>query len=188
MQTTSRYSSLAVILHWIVAAGILVNVALAWSFNFISDDNIRFAIDTHKSLGISVLGFVLLRIFWRLYRQPPAFPYPQPPLERFLANATHLFLYSLMLLLPISGWLHDSAWKAASDHPMHLFGLFEWPRIGAIMQLEPVQKEHWHEVLGLIHTSLSYALYGLLLLHVAAALKHHFSVSQPVRGRGMLPG
>lgn len=188
MQSNTQYSRLAVTLHWLVAVGIIVNVFLAWGFGFIADEHIRFAIDTHKSIGITVLGFVVLRMLWRYTHTPPAFPYEQPVLERIVAKGTHIFLYGLMLMIPLSGWLHDSAWKSAAEHPMQLFGLFEWPRISWIMTMEPAMKEHWHEVLGIAHTGLSYALYALFVLHVAAALKHHFSRSHPVRGRGMLPG
>lgn len=188
MQSNSKYSRLAVALHWLVALGLIVNVVLAWAFPFVADENIRFAIDTHKSIGITVLGFVVLRVLWRYSHKPPAFPYQQPPLERALATGTHLFLYGVMLMIPLSGWLHDSAWKSAAEHPMYLFGLFEWPRIGWVMAIEPAMKEQWHAALGTVHTGLSYALYGLFVLHVAAALKHHFSKTKPVRGRGMLPG
>lgn len=188
MHMNKEYSRLAVILHWLVAVGMIANVFLAWAVPFIADENIRFAIDTHKSIGITVLGLVILRVLWRVTHQPPMFPYRQPLLERMAAKLTHILLYALMLMIPISGWLHDSAWMAAAEHPMYVFGLFEWPRISAIMTLDPVTKEHWHALLGTVHTGLSYGLYALFVLHVAAALMHHFSRIQPVRGRGMLPG
>ena len=89
-------------------------------------------------------------------------------------------------MLPISGWLHDSAWVAAPEIKMHLFGLFEWPRIGYIMEMEAEAKKTVHSITGLFHTYFSYALYGLVFLHVAAALKHHFSKTHRVRGRGIL--
>lgn len=187
MRTSTKFSRIAVTLHWLVAIAMIINVVLAWSFSFIADENIRFAIDTHKSIGIMVLGLVLLRMLWRLTHTPPAFPYQQPLLERVAAKATHVLLYGLMLMLPLSGWLHDSAWKGAAEHPMHWFGLFEWPRISTLMTLPPEVKLQWHGALGVVHSGLAYALYALFVLHVAAALMHHFSSTHRVRGRGMLP-
>ena len=105
----------------------------------------------------------------------------------FLANATHLFLYTLMLLIPLSGWMHDSAWKAASEIKMNWFGFFEWPRIAWIMQVEPVAKERLHDLFGSVHEWFTYMLYALVTLHIAAALMHHFSKTNRVRGRGILP-
>lgn len=125
MNKVTRYNRTAVILHWVVALAMIVNVMLALSVPYIEETNIRLAIDTHKSLGITVLGLALLRILWRLRHTPPAFPKAQPVWQKWTAHATHLSLYGLIVLLPLSGWLHDSAWKDAATHPMYWFGLFE---------------------------------------------------------------
>lgn len=134
----------------------------------------RPVIDTHKSTGITVLGLVLLRILWRIGHRPPALPRSYARWERVAAHVAHGALYALMLLLPLSGWLHDSAWKDAATHPMRLFGLVAWPRIGFVMDIEPVTKERLHDLFGAIHTALGYVLYGLLALHIGAALKHQW--------------
>jgi cytochrome b561 len=183
----NRYTYTAVILHWLIALGLIFNIILGISTDFVADSNIRFVIDSHKSIGITLLGFVLLRIIWRISHQPPSYPYQQPKIERVAASGTHIMLYVLMFMLPLSGWMHDSAWKAATEIKMHWFGLFEWPRIAMIMQLESGLKEQLHSLLGGVHTWLSYMLYFLVSLHITAALKHHFSKNQPVRGRGILP-
>ena len=83
-------------------------------------------------------------------------------------------LYALILLLPLSGWLHDSAWKDAATHPMRLFELVPFPRLGFIETIEPVKKEALHTLFGTVHTTFGYVLYGLLALHVGAALKHQW--------------
>lgn len=181
-----RYTKLAIWLHWIIAVGIIFNVILALLFDYIPSENIRFAIDTHKSLGITLLGFAILRLLWRIKNKPPEYPIKQTKLENFLKHATHAMLYILMFMLPLSGWLHDSAWAAAPEVPMHLFGLFEWPRISYIMELEADTKKYLHGLTGAFHHYFSYALYGLVFLHVAAALNHHFSKTHKVRGRGIL--
>ena len=86
----------------------------------------------------------------------------------------HGLFYLLILALPLSGWLHDSAWKDAAAHPMYLYGLVPWPRLGAIMGLEAGYKEHLHDVFGAVHAWFGYALYALLTLHILGALKHQF--------------
>jgi cytochrome b561 len=184
---TLRYTRVAVVLHWLVAVLITVNVVLALSADHVPDDAVRSVIDTHKSIGITVLGLALLRILWRLGHRPPAAPALHHRLERMAARLAHLGLYLLMLLLPLSGWLHDSAWKDAATHPMHWFGLFEWPRIGAIMTLPPGIRETLHTRFGQLHTALSYVLYALLALHIAGALKHQWIDGEPSLQRMSVP-
>ena len=167
-----RYTRTAMALHWTIALLLVVNVALALSFDLWPDERVRSIVDLHKSTGITVLGLVLLRILWRIAHRPPAFPAAYPRHERLAAHATHAVLYALMLGLPLSGWFHDSAWKDAATHPMALFGLVPWPRVGWIVDLPPVDRETWHERLGALHTWLGYLLYAAVGLHLAGALKH----------------
>lgn len=175
MQLSERYSRVAVILHWLVAVLMIGNVILAWSVDYLPDERIRLAIDTHKSIGITVLGLALLRVLWRLGHRPPTWPAGAlTPMESRVSGWVHLGLYALMVLLPLSGWLHDSAWKAAATHPMTLFGVVPWPRFGFIMDLDPARKEMLHDLFGEGHELLGYALYGLLGLHIAGALKHQW--------------
>jgi cytochrome b561 len=174
MPHDTRYTRIAVTLHWLVALLMIVNVALGIAADELPDDWVRPVIDTHKSIGITVLGLVLLRLLWRAGHPPPPLPIRYARWERIASHAVHGLLYASMLALPLSGWLHDSAWKDAATHPMQLFGLFEWPRIGLVSRIEPVAKEALHTTLGIWHTGLGYALYGLLALHLAGALKHQF--------------
>ena len=169
-----RYSRTAVVLHWLIAILIIVNVALALSVDYWPDEWVRPVIDTHKSTGITVLGLVILRILWRASHKPPPPPSAHARWERVAARLAHGALYALMLLLPISGWLHDSAWKDAATHPMTLFGLVPWPRVGFIAAIEPVSKESLHTLLGGVHTAFGYLLYALLALHIVGALKHQW--------------
>jgi len=169
-----RYTRIAVILHWLIAALMIANVALGLSADHVADDSVRFVIDTHKSIGITVLGLALLRILWRIGHPPPLPPATLKRFERIASRLAHGALYLLIVLLPLSGWLHDSAWKDAATHPMHWFGLVEWPRIGAIMSLPPNVRETLHTQFGELHTVLSYVLYVLLALHIAGAFKHQW--------------
>jgi len=169
-----RYTRLAMLLHWLTAGLVIANVLIVWTVDLLPDDFVRPMIDTHKSMGITVLGLSILRLLWRLANPPPAFLDDYAKWEQRAAHVAHGLLYALLLLLPLSGWMHDSAWEAAASHPMYLFGLFEWPRLGFIMTIDPATKERLHDLFGLIHMSFGYVLYAVLALHVLAALKHQF--------------
>ena len=183
----ARYTGVAISLHWIVAVLLIVNVALGLSADYLPDGYVRPVIDLHKSIGITVLGLVLLRILWRLSHKPPAMPKTYAPWERFAAHLAHGALYVVILALPVSGWMHDSAWKGAATHPILLYGLIPWPRIGWIEAVEPHEKETLHTVFFAFHAYAAYALYALLALHIIGALKHQFWDREPELQR-MLPG
>ncbi|MEC5404072.1 cytochrome b [Paraburkholderia sp. MPAMCS5] len=182
----SRYTRTAILLHWLIALLMIGNVVLGLSADSLPDDWVRPVIDTHKSIGITVLGLALMRILWRVSHKPPPLPHEFPAWEKIGAHVAHFLLYLLMIALPLSGWLHDSAWKDAVTHPMHLFGLFQWPRIGFVMNLDPALKETLHGRFGALHTWLGYALYALLALHIGGALKHQWTDRKSVLKR-MVP-
>lgn len=187
----AQYTRVAMFLHWSVALLMIANVVLGLTASrlpegTLSGDMLRLLIDTHKSIGITVLALSIVRAIWRVTHRPPPLPSVMPGWERVFAHAVHGGLYALIFLLPLSGWAHDSAWVAAASHPMYLFGIVPWPRIGVIMSLAPDLKESLHEWFGTLHTACGYALYALLGLHVLGALKHHWIDRHPVLSR-MLP-
>src|SRR6185437_15673921 len=179
MPFVQRYTRVAVVLHWLIALLIIVNVGLGLSAEALPDDWVRPVIDTHKSIGITVLGLFLLRLLWRFSHPPPPLPSGLARWERIGAHLAHGALYFLMLALPVSGWMHDSAWKDAATHPMSLFGLVPWPRIAWIEHVEPVSRERLHDILFGWHVAFGYLLYGLLALHIGAALKHQWFDHDP---------
>jgi cytochrome b561 len=164
--TRSRYSGGAIAFHWTIAVLIVVNIAVA----LISDDwhgpPRAPAIGFHKATGITVLVLSIGRLVWRLVHRPPPFPSEIKPWEAVGARLVHWLFYVLMVVMPMSGWLMISA--AAERKPLNWYGFFPLPYL-------PVQGQkglggfahETHEVLG-------YAMIALLVLHVAAALKHHF--------------
>lgn len=178
-----RYTRVAAVLHWLVALLIAVNVALGLGADSFPDGLIRPVIDLHKSIGLTLLGLVLLRVLWRMSHKPPPLPASYPALERKGAHAAHFVLYALILLLPLSGWLHDSAFKDAAAHPLRLFWVIPWFRIGAIADLDPAVKERLHGAFYTVHVWAGYALYLLVALHILGALKHQFIDREPELAR-----
>lgn len=169
-----RYTGIAIALHWVIAVMIGLNIALVLLVDWWPEGWARPAIDLHKSIGMSVLGLAAMRILWRLGHRPPAFPASYPKFEIRAAHVAHIALYALMVSIPLSGYLHDSAWKDGAAHPDLLFWLVPWPRLGLLAALSPAAKEHAHSVLFGVHQWLAYGLYALVGLHVAAALKHQW--------------
>lgn len=170
-----RYTGLAMLFHWLIALGIAVNVALAWTWPYVADENVRPLIDNHKSIGITVLGLAILRLLWRATHTPPPFPTDYQRWEARLAHITHFLLYAVMFVMPLSGWIMDSAYKDAAAHPMYFWHTsFVWPRIGFILALDPATKKSVHDGFGAVHYWTAWVLYALFALHVAGALKHQW--------------
>ncbi len=185
MEIANRYTRTAMLLHWLVAVLIIGNLLLVWVIDTLPDAAVRPAIDLHKSIGITVLGLAILRLLWRFSHRPPALPRSYPQLEKAGAHAAHVLLYGLIFGLPISGWIHDSAFKDAAAHPLVLFGVIPWFRIAAIANLDPATKEAVHAFWFAVHGWLAYVLYALLALHVLGALKHQFVDKEGEFGRIM---
>ncbi len=179
MGVTAKYTPVAVLLHWVIAVLIGVNICLGLGANYVPDADVRPMLDLHKSIGITVLGLLLVRVAWRLMHRPPALPVDYQRWEARAAQAAHLALYVLMLALPVTGWIHDSAWSAAASHPMSLYWVIPWFRLGFITGLDPASKDAVHTLFGTVHTYLGYCLYSVLGLHVVGALKHQFFDKQP---------
>jgi cytochrome b561 len=169
-----RYTKPAIWLHWLIGVMIIGNIVGGLFHESFGEENIRFIINTHKSVGITVLGLAIMRLLWRLTHRPPALPTNYKRWEVGASHAVHWLLYFLIFALPITGWMHDSAWKKAPEIKMYWFGLFEWPRLPWIMNMEAGAKEAFHSVMGERHELLGYILIALLLLHIGAALKHQF--------------
>jgi cytochrome b561 len=168
----TRYTRTAIALHWLIAIAVITNVALALIWPYLADDSVRPVVDTHKSIGVTVLGLAIMRLLWRYGHRPPPVPASHARWEVTTSRITHALLYVLIFAMPLTGWIMDSAWKDAATHPMAWFGMFQWPRIGFIMHLDPAVREQVHSVFGEAHELLAYLLYLLVALHIAGALKH----------------
>jgi cytochrome b561 len=117
----------------------------------------------HKSIGITLLFLVFFRSLWKLANPRPVVAMATARWERTSARLSHIGLYALMFTIPLSGWLMNSA----KNIPFSLYRIVPWPAlIGPDKALGEVFEE-WHE--GLVSV-----LLALLVLHIAAALWHHF--------------
>lgn len=171
MTLPDRYTRPAMVFHWTIAALIVANVVMIWVISYFPDTWERPVINLHKSIGLTVLGLGLMRILWRVTHAPPP-DLAAPKWQHALAHLAHFALYVVIIGAPLSGWMHDSAFKLAPEHPLTFFGLFEVPRIGWIIATAQPDKERLHDVFYSWHVWFAYALYALFALHVLGALKH----------------
>lgn len=169
----NRYSTVSLILHWLIAALVIGQVLLIMAHD--ATDSRSF-VDWHKFNGLSILVLTLVRIGWRLAN--PALPAPPgtPAWEKFAARAVHVMFYVVLLALPLTGWFAS----AAAGRTVEWYGLFNWP-------MPPIGggRETARSLMGL-HGMAVKLLYVLIVLHVGAALKHQFLDRDNVLHR-MLP-
>ncbi|MEM9724043.1 MAG: YceI family protein [Pseudomonadota bacterium] len=186
----ARYTTVAIVLHWAIAAAIIALLAMGvWAAEALKaeDQQTQFlafqTIQIHKALGLTVLALTLLRIVWRLWRPAPPHPVDMPGWQKAASGASHLLLYAFMLGAPLTGWLMSSASPELKSLPTTWFGLFNVPHLPLLgfddAWLAAISRNAHAVIAGLG------AL--LLILHVAAALKHHYVDKDAVLAR-MTPG
>ena len=171
-----HYTPAAVALHWIVALLIIGNLAfgLYVAGLEISPAKLRY-VSWHKWAGVTILLLAAARLAWRLRYPAPAPPATMPAWERRLAGATHGLLYVLFFAAPVTGWLFSSA----AGFPVVYFGVVQLPDL--------VSKDReLAAVLRAAHKWINYTMAAIIVLHVTAALKHHFHDRDEVLAR-MLP-
>mgnify|MGYP003630932038 CR=1 FL=1 len=175
---TSRYTAVAIALHWAIAILILFMIWLGWNME---DNETRYQL--HKSIGISILLLSVARVAWRVMNPPPALPADMKPIEVKAAHWVHMGLYVLMIAMPLLGWALVSTSKF--QVPTVLFGTVSWPNLPFLGGLRG--NEIVHAILETLHSKGAWVIIGLLVLHVAGAIKHEFSGGEGVFKR-MIPG
>lgn len=172
----TRYGVVAQLFHWIIVVLIIVQFVLANRAGALPLGIAKIQVlAQHKSFGITILGLTLLRLIWRWLNPVPAEPSDMPRWQRIAARISHIGLYALLLITPVVGWLMSSA----RNFPVSWFGLATLPDFIAPSKAA-------YEVLHETHEALAMTLFFLALLHIAAALKHHFIDKDDVLRR-MLP-
>jgi cytochrome b561 len=175
--TDLSWGAPAKLLHWAVAALVFAQIALGWAAVSwrLSPTKLDLFV-WHKSTGMLILALMVVRVAWRLGNVAPSLPADMRPLERRGAHASHLLLYLLLVALPVTGWIVNSA----ANVPFRMFWLLPLPAIAA-------PDKAVADAAARAHYLLFVALSLLLVVHIAAALRHHFAKRNDVLVR-MLPG
>jgi len=180
-----RYSTVAIVLHWLIAALIAVNLWLGLTMvgqhGLAKFNNFQL----HKSVGITILLLSLIRLAWRFLKPPP----PAVGIagwQRTLSAAVHAAFYVLMIGMPLTGWLSVSASPTEIPTLLYRVGGFPgipWPHLPIAPGLPLEQKQALEATANIIHRYASYSAYALIGLHVVGALKHQFFDAHPVLPR-----
>jgi cytochrome b561 len=161
--SSSRYTNVSILLHWLIA--ILMIFMLFFGENLIRQQTDAFYPSVHVSLGVSILVLSLARLAWRFLNPPPPLPAGMKKWEVTGSHVSHFLFYVLMIGLPLSGMMSFTS-EVVRDTVLQgatVFGLFgapQLPNIGGIG--------------GAVHGLGSNLGQAIVILHVAAALKHQF--------------
>ena len=175
--TPQSYTTVAVLMHWLMALFVLLNLSVGFFMETFANpspqrNNVLFY---HASIGIVIFALAVFRLGWRLTHQPPPLPQSIPKSRRAAAHGMHWILYALILVQPISGYVH----RMAGGHPVSFFGLFNLP-------VWIAKNESLRLLTDVIHDSVGIAIAILVAGHIGAALKHRFVDRDTVMQR-MIP-
>lgn len=175
----TRYSKVAIAFHWAIALMIIGLIVFGILMTNPDTPN-RFTLyQLHKSFGVMVLILSVLRLFWRIRHKPPSLPEGMKSWEIAAAKLTHIAFYLIMIGMPLLGWAMVSA--SPLPIPTELFWTVPWPD----MPLIPESKD-LEDVFKMLHENIGKLTIALIVLHIGAALKHHFVNKDMVLAR-MLP-
>jgi len=171
------YGAAAKSLHWLIVLMVLMQFLVSTLMPEIGPNTVPASlINLHLSLGVVILVLMAIRLVHRLLYPVPLDMPDAPVWERWIAHATHLAFYFILLVGPFLGWASASAHQL----PVNVFGIISLPDIAS-------PKARWALTAGDIHAAMMWALLALIALHATAALYHHFFRHDGVLLR-MLPG
>lgn len=174
--TPQRYGLVAQTFHWLIVILVIMQFVFGIKAHGLPISLERLVLlARHKSIGVTIFALVLLRLAWRLYSPPPPLPPTSHRWSNTAAHVSHGLMYALLLAMPPVGWLLSSA----SNLTVAWFGWFSLPNL-----VKPDRNlAHW---LLLTHQSMAWLLLAIIVIHVTAALWHHFILRDNVLLR-MLP-
>jgi len=173
--TTADYGFWHKTFHWLIFALIAAQYAVGSIMPHIGAKTPDEGwVAWHISLGAAIMFFIAIRLVWRLLRPVPLLE--MPAWQARLANFTHMGLYALVVIMTLLGW----AATGYRGWTVWLFGFIPLPALAA-------KGTEWAHTAGDVHAFLVYVLLALIVLHIAAALYHHFILRDRVMQR-MVPG
>lgn len=174
--TPQKFGAVAIALHWVIAILIVSQIILASNAEAAPMGFTKFVLlSKHKTWGMLVLFMALFRLGWKLFNPTPAYPHTMSAFEKMAAKASHFLFYTLIIAIPLAGW----SIAGAADISINFFDLFVVPNFIA-------PNKGLVDPLKLAHKFLVMSLMALIVVHVAAALWHHFKLKDNVLSR-MLP-
>ena len=158
-----RFTPLQRLLHWVMAVCIIAQLFIGVGMESTVMPKYLTLIATHRTLGAVILVLALVRLVVRLRSGAPPLPADLPAPMKLAAQLSHYALYALMIGMPLLGW----AMLSSAGYPIVLLG-------GVVVPPILAQSDSLHALLWNAHFGLAFAFFGLILMHVAAALFHAF--------------
>ncbi|HKU97212.1 MAG TPA: cytochrome b [Vineibacter sp.] len=163
-QPVRRYTAVARTLHWTMAVLVLATIPVGFVLLSLPQGRLQDTLfDLHRSVGVLLFVLVVIRLAWRLTHKPPPLPDDLPAWQHLASGTVHRLLYAILLIQPIIGWWGTSAFGA----PINVFWLFELPPLVSKDEAAAKQILGWHGIIGI-------TLSVTIVIHVGAALFHHF--------------
>lgn len=165
MNTPTRYSRTAVLLHWLLVVLLAAQIGFGWFLESVERGTPERTIyvNLHKSTGMVIGLLILFRLYWRLTHRPPALPESMPAWERSATWWTHLLLYACMVIMPLSGYIASNF----SKYGVNFFNSLKLPPLGT-------ENATVYAIFNTTHDVTSWILVSLIALHALAALRHLF--------------
>ena len=161
--TEERYTRVAIGLHWLIALLLMAQFAFGWYLHEIPRGvpERGYFVNIHKSTGMLLGLLILFRLLWRLTHKVPPLPDSVPRWERRAAAVSHVLLYVLMIVMPLSGYIASNF----SKWGVKFFNVLEFPPWG-------FEDKQIYAFFNDTHFVTSWLLLVAVILHVLAALKH----------------
>ncbi|GKT18641.1 cytochrome b [Acidovorax sp. SUPP2522] len=178
---SSRYGATAIALHWILGLALIGIFAVGLYMTGLPFSPQRLKLyNWHKWAGVTILALSTLRLIWRLTHRPPALPpavqAAMPRWQHIAHHGTHHLMYALFFIVPLVGW----AYSSAAGFPIVFLGVLPLPSFVSVSPELAEAIKPWHEITA-------YALAALVVVHVAAVVKHQVIDRDGLLSR-MLPG
>ncbi len=184
MKSIESYSTLAIFLHWMLAALIAFQIGIGWRMEELSLDQGLFSVtQLHKSIGIVILLLSILRLVVRYFKPKPV-GFDDQKWARNLSNIVHIILYIFMIGAPITGWFIVSTSQLNID--TYIFDTLFWPHIPGLETLSVGMRMWLHEISKNAHEVLAWMGIVLIVLHVIGALRHQYLKGEAILYK-MLP-
>lgn len=171
-----RYGAMAQFFHWAVVVLIAFQYTWAWRIDQTEGLRARFELVTqHKTIGMTVLALAILRLLWRFFHAPPPLPKHLVNWEIWAAKLGHVALYALIFIVPLSGWFYSQA----AGYGDYWWGPISFP---SLIEANEASEDFFYA----LHELVGKLLILVVVIHVLAALRHHFILQDNVLKR-MLP-
>lgn len=169
--TPAHYTGIAKFLHWMVALIIMMMLVFGQGFDDIkTDTEMAYSLMGHSSLGLTVIGLIILRILWRIGNPPPALPETVNRAQKTMANISHILLYALMIYVPLTG-LFTIAQHEIAAIP---YGAFDLRAALSFLQDSDYLARWDFDSRRFLHEVGTWLLIALLAVHILAAFLHQF--------------